>query len=128
MDYYCILLFSTKIIMLALNRCMCLFYHLSGWKYHFPDTSLSEKILEQSVMWRQFVNFKWFGKPQTKVSSSSGINILYLSSCLVLTILFFSVKNKTLIMVVHHTYDFSNGMKIPHWTQYNYDHVGVWFY
>ena len=42
----------------------------------FPDSSLLEKKFGWAVMWRQFVSFKSFVKPQTEVISSSGIDDL----------------------------------------------------
>ena len=45
-------------------------------KYHYPKYSSLEKTFDQAVMWRQIPSLKDFVRPRTKVTLSSGIDIL----------------------------------------------------
>ena len=99
--------------------------------YYFHYSSLLEENFDQSVMWRQFVRFKEFVRPLTKVTSYSGINTLdYLSikSNHVWCWQFYLLVNTiTLLLVVYHTYEFINGFMIPHLTYCTYSQMGFSF-
>ena len=87
-------------------------------------------FFERAVMWCQFVSFTEFVKPQTKVTSSSGINIFLLLilevvSFLMLTILYLLVNNKTLMLSVDRNYEFTSGMMIPYLTHLPYAKMDV---
>ena len=60
-----------------------------------------------------------------KVTSSSGNNIHQVVSYLMLTILYFLVNTKPLILVMNRTYEFTTGITIPHLMYRTYEQMDV---
>ena len=84
-------------------------------------------------MWHQFISFKEFAKLQTKVTFSSGNNILLLSIlsvilCLMLIIIFVLFNTKNPMMDVYCTYNFTSGFMIQYLTYCKCAQMGVHFF
>ena len=83
-------------------------------------------------MWRQFVSFKEFIKPQTKVTSIfrySYFWIVYNLSHITLDVdsIIFLTQYWALVLYVDCAYEFTSGMMIPYLTHLSYSHMDVGF-
>ena len=90
-----------------------------------------ENCFDRSVMWCQFVSSKQFVRPWTKVTSSSGIDILAYQSFKSYHVwcwpYYLWVNTKNLTLVVYRTCVFINETRTPHLTYWTYAHMDVDF-